>query len=144
MERAVGGVSSAIESITLYLPFLESYAMSDLTADLQQNARLFVEEIKGSGKVWGVTTPEGWVFCDSEEFEDTDVIPFWSAEEDAKAQCSGEWAGNIAKAIELDVFVETWLTGMAEDGVLVGPNWNADMSGLEVEPGDMAEELLGE
>lgn len=116
--------------------------MSQLNADLQHNYRLFIEGIKGSGKVWGVTTPEGWVFCESEEFEDADVIPFWSDEADAKAQCSGEWADNTAKSIELELFIETWLTGMAEDGVLVGPNWNAEMAGLEVEPGDLAEELL--
>ncbi|MEH6473497.1 MAG: DUF2750 domain-containing protein [Halopseudomonas sp.] len=116
--------------------------MSQLTDDLKQNYSLFVEEIKFSGKVWGVTTPEGWVVCDSEEYEDSEVIPFWSCEDDAKAQCSDEWAENSVSSIELSVFVERWLTGMAEDGVLVGPNWNADMSGLEVEPEALAEQLL--
>jgi hypothetical protein len=32
---------------------------------------------------------------------------------------------------------------MSEDGVLVGTNWDADLSGMEVEPGDLAGELLG-
>ncbi|MEH6652376.1 MAG: DUF2750 domain-containing protein [Motiliproteus sp.] len=116
--------------------------MSQLTADLKNNYRLFIEGIKGSGKVWGVSTGEGWVFCESEEFEDTDVMPFWSDEADAKAQCSGEWADNKAESIELEVFVENWLTGMAEDGVLIGPNFNAEMSGLEIEPEELADALL--
>jgi hypothetical protein len=33
---------------------------------------------------------------------------------------------------------------MSEDGVMVGTNWDADLSGLEVEPYDLARELLGE
>tara|TARA_R110001583_G_scaffold124337_2_gene275800 strand:- start:762 stop:1187 length:426 start_codon:yes stop_codon:yes gene_type:complete len=116
--------------------------MSQLTNDPQQNYLAFVEGIKATGEVWGVTTPEGWVVCDSEEFEDSDVIPFWSDEADAKAQCADEWADNVAKSISLDLFVERWLTGMAEDGVLVGPNWNLDMEGLEIEPEALAEQLL--
>lgn len=116
--------------------------MSQLSSDPQQNYLAFVEGIKATGEVWGVATPEGWVVCDSEEFEETDVIPFWSNEEDAKAQCADEWADNTAKSISLDVFVERWLTGMAEDGVLVGPNWSLEMDGLEIEPEALAEKLL--
>ncbi|MFT5720657.1 MAG: hypothetical protein ACI9W6_000957 [Motiliproteus sp.] len=116
--------------------------MSQLSNDLQQNYLAFIEGIKASGEVWGVTTPEGWVVCDSEEYEETDVIPFWSSAEDAQAQCADEWAENEVKSISLAVFVERWLTGMAEDGVLVGPNWNAEMEGLEVEPEAVAEQLL--
>lgn len=116
--------------------------MSQLSNDLQQNYLAFIEGIKASGEVWGVTTPEGWVVCDSEEYEETDVIPFWSNSEDAKAQCADEWAEYEVKSISLAVFAERWLTGMAEDGVLVGPNWNAEMEGLEVEPEAIAEQLL--
>ena len=38
--------------------------------------------------------------------------------------------------------IDTWLAGMSEDGVLVGTNWDAELEGLEVEPSDLAEELL--
>ena len=37
-----------------------------------------------------------------------------------------------------------WLTGMTEDGILVGPNWNDDLDGLEVEPDEVAQQLTGE
>ncbi len=118
--------------------------MSQLSNDFQQNYRIFVEEILASGKLWAVKSVDGWVFCESEEFEETDVIPFWSSQADALAQCRDEWAGNTVEAIELTAFTENWLSGMAEDGLLVGPNWNAEMEGLEIEPVDLAELLMDE
>ena len=33
---------------------------------------------------------------------------------------------------------------MSEDGVLVGTNWDEELSGLEVEPDDLARALLGD
>ncbi len=116
--------------------------MSQLSNDVQKNYRLFIKGIKASGKVWGVATPEGWVVCDSETFEDTDVIPFWSDEADARAHCSDEWADNEPQSISLEDFIERWLTGMAEDGVLAGPNWTDELAGLEIEPEDLAKALL--
>ncbi|MCW8886226.1 MAG: DUF2750 domain-containing protein [Motiliproteus sp.] len=116
--------------------------MTQLTQDLEQNYRIFIEDALDSGQVWALKSKDGWVFCESEEFEETDVIPVWSNESDAKAQCSDEWANNKVESIDLKSFVENWLTGMDEDGLLVGPNWNADMEGLEVEPGELAHELF--
>ncbi|WP_210395683.1 DUF2750 domain-containing protein [Motiliproteus sediminis] len=116
--------------------------MSHLTDDPQANYRLFIDEIKASGLVWGISTSEGWVVCDSEEYEETDVIPFWSSEADARAHCSGEWAEFEPQSITLDVFADRWLTGMVKDDVLAGPNWNEELAGLEVEPADLAKELL--
>jgi len=116
--------------------------MTQLKSDLQKNYRTFIEGILDSGKVWALKSEEGWVFCESSEYEDADVIPFWSDEANAKVQCSEEWAANVPEAIELDHFIDAWLSGMDEDGVLAGPNWNAEMEGLEIEPGDLANKLL--
>ena len=33
---------------------------------------------------------------------------------------------------------------MAEDGILVGPNWNDDLDGLEVEPEEISQQLTGD
>jgi hypothetical protein len=37
--------------------------------------------------------------------------------------------------------VEDWLAGMDEDGILVGPNWNAELDGLEIEPIEILKQL---
>ena len=118
--------------------------MTDLTADPQANHDRFVQEVRTSGLVWGLRSDNGWAVCESNEYEDTDVYVFWSSEPEAAYHCSDDWSGYTPASLELDDFIDTWLAGMAEDGVLVGTNWDADLMGLEVEPSDLAEELLVE
>lgn len=116
--------------------------MTDLTADPQANHDRFVQETRASGLVWGLRSDNGWAVCESNEYEDTDVYVFWSSEPEATFHCTDDWSAYVPASLELDDFVDTWLAGMAEDGVLVGTNWDADLMGLEVEPSDLAEELL--
>jgi hypothetical protein len=35
-----------------------------------------------------------------------------------------------------------WLSGMEGDGVLAATNWNGDLAGREVEPGELRDQLL--
>lgn len=116
--------------------------MSQLTNDSEKNYNLFIDSILDSGKVYVLKSEDGWVFCESEEFEEADVIPFWSDKADAQALCTDEWSDNTVESIDVVDFVEKWLVGMAEDGFLAGPNWDTNMMGLEVEPGDLAEQLI--
>jgi hypothetical protein len=115
--------------------------MIQLTADLNANYQRFIEGIQESGRVWGLQSAEGWMVVDSTEYEDSEVMPFWSDEAYAGVHCSGEWADFKPVAMDLAEFVEDWLVGMDEDGVLVGPNWNADLEGLEIEPMEIAKRL---
>jgi hypothetical protein len=117
--------------------------MIKLSSDLNANYQRFIEHIQESGQVWGLQSDEGWVIVDSTEYEETEVMPFWSEEAYAKEHCVGEWEEFEPVAMDLSEFVEDWLVGMAEDGVLVGPNWNSELEGLEVEPEDIAR-LLSE
>lgn len=52
--------------------------MSKLTSDIQANLDLFVAETKENQLVWGLRNEEGWLSCDSTEFENSEVMPFWS------------------------------------------------------------------
>ena len=118
--------------------------MSELSSDAQSNHERFVREARASGLVWGLKSDQGWAVCESGEYEGTDVYPFWSGESDARRHCSDEWAGYVPASLDLDLFIDTWLAGMSEDGVLVGTNWEQELSGMEVEPDDLARELLGD
>ena len=109
--------------------------MSKLTTDIQANLDLFVAETKENQLVWGLRNEEGWLSCDSTEFENSEVMPFWSAKEDAQAHNVEEWADFEVLEIPLDI--------LAEDGVLVGTNWNAQLEGKEVEPQDLAKLYVG-
>ncbi|MBV5274409.1 MAG: DUF2750 domain-containing protein [Lamprocystis purpurea] len=116
--------------------------MSDLSPDYQDHHERFVTRVRETGQVWGLKSDEGWAICESNEYEDTDVYPFWSDEAAAAAHCTDDWAGFVPTSLDLDLFIDTWLAGMSEDGVLVGTNWDEELMGLEVEPSDLAEELL--
>ena len=117
--------------------------MSNLTSDIQANLELFVNETKKNQLVWGLRNEEdGWLACDSAEFEESEVMPFWSAKEDAEIHNVEEWEDFEVVEIPLDIFVEDWLITLAEDGVLIGTNWNADLEGKEVEPSELAKMYL--
>lgn len=113
--------------------------MSALTDDLNSNLALFIELTKQSKVVWGLQNEQdGWLACDSAEFENSEVMPFWSNQEDALMHNIDEWADFTVGQIPLDVFVEDWLITLAEDGILVGVNWNANLEGKEIEPAELA------
>lgn len=116
--------------------------MSKLTADIQANLELFIEETKETQLVWGLMNDEGWLSCDSTEFEESEVMPFWSSKEDAQKHNVEEWADFDVVEIPLDVFVEDWLLTLDEDGILVGTNWNANLEGREIEPSELAKLYL--
>jgi hypothetical protein len=118
--------------------------MNDANLAAQENHERFVREVRESGLVWGLKCDQGWAVCESNEYEDTDVYPFWSDEAGARLHCADDWAGFVPDSLPVDVFIDTWLAGMSEDGVLVGTNWDAELSGLELEPDALAQELLGE
>jgi hypothetical protein len=118
-------------------------AIVPLTEDLDANCERFLDHIQESGQVWSLSSDDGWVVVDSAEFEDSEVMPFWSDESYAQLHCVDQWAHFKPAAISLEDFIDDWLTGMAEEGVLVGPNWNADLEGLELEPDEMLQRLSG-
>ena len=113
--------------------------MSDLTPALAA----FIENVKDSQCIWGLQdeTGEGWVVCDSVEFEDTDVMPLWSSEDKAKAHCSDEWANYQPAAIPLVDFLEYWVSDFNDDGVLVGIDWDGENDCSELDPIELAQEL---
>jgi len=113
----------------------------DLDEEAFQSHARFVRRVRETGLVWGLRSRDGWAVCESEEYEDTDVYPFWSDAEEARIHCTDDWRGHAPESLPLDLFVNTWLSGMSEDGVLVGTNWDAQLSGLEIAPDELAEEL---
>lgn len=106
--------------------------------DEQEVLTTFATEALRKSEVWGLKGEDGWALCASIEFEDTEVLPFFSSHEAARLLCTGPWEGYQPDAIPLEDFLEDWLPGMHEDNALLGLNWNADMEGYELEPADLA------
>ncbi|AOS95857.1 hypothetical protein AUP74_00386 [Microbulbifer aggregans] len=112
-----------------------------LSDDFEENCARFLPESAAQGCVWALEGDEGFALCASEKYPQTDVMPFWSQREFAERHVDGEWQGYRVVAIDLEEFMDDWLTGMHDDVLLVGINWNAELEGIELEPLDLLEQL---
>ena len=103
---------------------------------------LFLEQASETGCIWGLQNEEeGWALCESSRYEDTPVMPFWSVVEQAKLHIQGEWKDYQVIPVSLEEFLDDWLTGLHEDVILVGLNWDKNLEGDEYEPLDLLHEF---
>jgi hypothetical protein len=102
---------------------------------------LFITQAAESGLVWALRSEEGYATSPSNDYDEGEVIPFWSDPELAKSLASDEWAAYIPTEVPMVDFLENWLVGMQQEAMLVGTNWDADLAGMELEPLELALEL---
>ena len=118
--------------------------MNQDRAQCEADYKRFIERVIANGIVWGLRhEKEGWAYSESNEYDDTDVLVFWSDEAYAKRQIKEDWSEYLATPILLNEFIDNWLKGMNDDQLLVGPNWDAHLCGLELEPIAVAKKLGG-
>ncbi len=102
----------------------------------------FIVRVLESRLVWGLRSPKGgWAVSPSHEAEGRSVMVFWSDEAYAARHINSEWRDYLPAAIPLDEFIDSWLRGMHQDGMLVGPNWDAHLCGLECSAVEIAQKL---
>lgn len=115
----------------------------DLTIHSKNRYKKFIESVSVSGVVWGLKEADDSFFvCESNEYEDTYVMAFWSERAYAKRCAVGEISHFEPSSIPLDIFMNNFLLGLDEDGLLVGLNWNSKLIGIEVEPAEVYEKLI--
>ncbi|ARS35106.1 DUF2750 domain-containing protein [Pontibacter actiniarum] len=108
--------------------------MTEHAVDIEKQYKTFIQRVVDTERVWGLTKEDTWATSSSSEFEDTEVILFWSEEAGAKACAADEWAEYTPESISLVEFLENWCVGMYGDELLVGANWDANLIGKEAEP----------
>lgn len=108
--------------------------MTQHATNIEQRYQDFIKHVVDTEEVWGLTQEDTWATSTSAEYEDTEVILFWSKKEGATACAEDEWASYTAEAISLVEFLENWCVGMYGDELLVGADWDKDLSGKEAEP----------
>jgi hypothetical protein len=118
--------------------------MTQSSADIEKSYKAFIKKIVETDKVWGLAKDDTWATSSSAEFEDTEVILFWAEESGAKACAEDDWAEYNPESITVVEFLENWCVGMYSDALLVGANWASDLSGKEVEPLEVALDVLQE
>jgi hypothetical protein len=115
--------------------------MSEDTA-VDAKYKQFIEQAAASKLVWGLKDKQGWANTDSSGEEEGDVIPFWSDKAQAKTCARDDWKGYLPTFIALPEFLESWCMEMAENNVLAGINWDANMFGKEVNGLELALDIL--
>ena len=121
--------------------------MSDIELlgdDLDENYERFLAEAESTGCVWGLEGPDGWALCQSNINEELDVLPLWSQPEYAEIHRVDEWQDFKVVPISLEELLDDWLVGLHEDVTMIGPNWNGEMEGDEIEPLDLLAEFEDE
>jgi len=116
--------------------------MSPNATDFRQRYRVFLEAIICADRVWGLHSDEGWAQCEAEHFSGITVMPFWSNAESARRACEDDWRDYRPGEISLEAFIDDWLTGMDEDGIWLGIDWDENWHGLEIEALQVMDDLL--
>jgi len=109
----------------------------------------FVKAVCKSKIVYGLESEEGVAISDSVDYDDengepVEVICFWSEEALAESCITEGWANYQVVETPLAEFMENWCIEMNNDGLLAGLNFDAELSGLEIEPLELLLELIKE
>jgi hypothetical protein len=105
-------------------------------------ASAFYREAAQGGLVWTVRDANGFpapVNSDGQRAQ-----PFWSSR--ARAECVirsvAAYQGFTPVEIELEAFLNRWVPGLAQDGILIGVNWSgANATGYDIAPTQVAESI---
>ncbi|AKD04583.1 DUF2750 domain-containing protein [Pontibacter korlensis] len=108
--------------------------MTQHASTIEQKYKAFIQHVVQTEEVWGLTKNDTWATSSSSEFEDTEVILFWSSRDGAAACADDEWSDYKPESISLVEFLENWCVGMYGDELLVGTDWDSDLTGKEAEP----------
>lgn len=106
--------------------------------DDDERCERFVREVAGSGVVWGLY---GETWARSDVAGKVEALPFWYRREHAARCLEGRWEGFVPRSIELDAFLEQWLVGMHEDGIVGVLVPTPGRCGAIVSPAELAESL---
>lgn len=102
----------------------------------------FYTEVLQNDEVWTIQDPEG--IPSPLNAEGVRAMPFWSLRdraEDAVSSTSAYADFNIV-AVPLQEWRSAWLTGMRDDGMLVGINWTGgNVTGADLDPEEVERSL---
>ena len=103
----------------------------------EQRYDYFVQKSIELKEVWGLSSAEGWVILPD---EDEEHFPVWPHAELAAQWAAGEFADCQPKSITLEDWLDKWLPGMSDDGLLAAVCPDKEGDAIVV----AAEELLDE
>ena len=112
------------------------------TGTLRANHERFISRVAESEIVWALSGGRGFAVCPSNHDEEKTVLMFWSDRAYAIRVKQAHFPEYEPAEISLFDFLFRWLSGMQQDGVLAGANFNGDLAGLEVAPQELKNQLI--
>ena len=109
-----------------------------LALDAEQRYAHFIQQVAENKEVWILKDDEGCMLLTA---DDDECIPVWPHPDYAKAWAVDDWSKSQPFAIPLQVWLDRWTTGMAEDGVAVAVFPLQEEVGVIEESADVAESL---
>ncbi len=73
-----------------------------------------VNKIVDWEEVWSIKDQSGWSLMGDDT--DNELVPIWPAEKYASACCTGLWKNCEPETIDLETWLEKWISGMSADG----------------------------
>ena len=109
-------------------------------AETNANEDRFFQRVLDSGTAWMLNTPQGGIaYCEYHETEFS-VFLFWSDRAYANRQRKDGWEQYNAAKVPVEHLARMF-SKMADNGVLVGLNWDANLCGNEACPADAVTRL---
>lgn len=107
----------------------------------------FIQTVSERGSVYALKSENGFATSYSTQFEDRngnpiEIICFWAEKVWAKSCAKDQWQEYQVTEIQLAEFMESWCVGMANDGLLIGTEFDQNLFGYEVEPLHLTLELI--
>lgn len=109
----------------------------------------FIKTVSDSEIVYCLKNKNGFATSSSTQYEDDNgnpigMICFWAEKVLAKSCAKDEWKKYKVTKIPLTEFIENWCIGIANDGLLVGTQFDQNLFGYEAEPLELILELTTE
>ena len=101
----------------------------------------FVRQVADFQEIWSLRTADGWVSMGDDAGARS--IPVWPHRRYAEVFATGDWSDAEPTSIEMEVWMERWLPGMAGDGVGVAvfPVVAQKVHGVVVPPEQLQRDL---
>ncbi len=102
----------------------------------------FIKKVADTGVLWSLWKEGGWALLGDEKARE--CVPLWPHEKYASACAIDDWRDYQAKEIDLAVFLERWVSGMARDNRLAAVFPTPQAKGPTVEPGRLDTDFKAE
>lgn len=112
-----------------------------INGSAEERYSYFIRKVADFEGVWSLYN-EGWAMLGDNK--EQNIIPFWPEEAFAQLCAEGIWESYQPKSIELNTFIEKWLSGMKEDGKSAGVFYTPEGKGIVVQPDKLLRDIQEE